>query len=155
MFRRHKGHRYFLRAELNTRGYFQPTGLAVTAAALVVCWWSLIETALDFALADSDTGLAATIGTRLIVVLSGLAVVLETRIARQVFCFLCGMSVLALAPTITIQPDETLVRPAVSIIDCATKLLFVACVFFSSTKKTWTGVPVVESADNASPKTDF
>ena len=133
MFRR-KSHGYFPQGERSDQVDFLPSGRAVTASALFVCWWALIETALDFALTDSDFALIATIGTRLIVLLFGLAVVLEMRIARPVLCFLCATTLLALAPTIAIRSDETLVRPAISIIDCATKLLFLGCVFFSSAK---------------------
>ncbi|MBB5469753.1 hypothetical protein HDG32_005902 [Paraburkholderia sp. CI2] len=132
MLSKHTGHRFSPQAEPHASACSQPTGRAVIIAALVVCWWALIETALDFAMTDGDTALATTIGTRLIVTVSGLAVVLEARIARPFFCFLCAMSILAVAPTIALQFNDSLLQPAVSFIGCATKALFLTCAFVSA-----------------------
>ncbi|MGF6921058.1 hypothetical protein [Paraburkholderia sp. 40] len=132
MISKQTGHRFVPHADPNASGSSAPPGLAVITAALVVCWWAQIETALDFAMTDGDTALATTIGTRLIVIVSGLAVVLEARIARPFFCFLCAMSILAVAPTVALQFNDSLLQPAVSFIDCATKALFLTCAFISA-----------------------
>jgi len=117
---------------LDARSGPEPLGFAITMSALVVCWWELIEIALDFTSIDADT-LATTIGTRLIVVVCGLAVVLESRIARSVLCFLCAISALAIAPALAaVHLTEPLLQPAVAFIDCVTKLLFLACALVSS-----------------------
>ncbi|MGF6640839.1 hypothetical protein [Paraburkholderia sp. MM6662-R1] len=135
MFSKRTGHRCFPRAETkasNGSSIGRPAGLAVTISALVVCWWELIKITLDFALTDSDAALGATVGTRLIVVVSGLAVVGDAPFARPVFCFLCAMSVLAVGPAIPLELTDSLLVPAVSFIDCVTKTLFLACAFASS-----------------------
>ncbi|REG48828.1 hypothetical protein B0G80_5133 [Paraburkholderia sp. BL6669N2] len=132
MISKHTGHRFVPHTDPNASGCRAPPGPAVIISALVVCWWTLIETALDFAMTDSGTALAVIIGTRLIVIVSGLAVVLEARIARPFVCFLCAMSILAVAPTIALQFNDSLLQPAVSFIDCATKALFLTCTFVSA-----------------------
>jgi len=116
---------------LDARRGLEPSGFAVTISALVVCWWELIEIALDFTSTD-DATLATTIGTRLIVVVCGLAVVLDSRIARPVFCFLCAMSALAIAPALAaVHLTGPLLQPAVAFIDCVTKIGFLACAHIS------------------------
>jgi len=155
MFSTRTGHRFFPQAEPDACGSFHPNGLAIIISTLVVCWWALIEAALDFVLIDSDTALATSIATRLIVVVSGCAVVLESRIARTVFCFLCAMSVLALASAVALQFNEPLLRPAVCLVDSATKALFLGCAFISSTKshaRHWRNDILAFAPDLVSPR---
>jgi hypothetical protein len=120
-------HRFLARAGTNANDSRHPGGLVLRTSALVICWWSLVETALDFALIDGDTALAPAIGTRLIALACGLAVALDLRLARPVFRFLCAMSVLALAPTLALGFNGSLVQPVVSFIDCATKAFYLIC----------------------------
>ena len=101
--------------------------IQVTISALVVCWWTLIELALDFTSTDDDKALATTIGFQLLLVVCGLAVVLDSRIARAVFCFLCAMSVLAIGPALAVQLTGSPAQHVIAFMDCATRLLFLAC----------------------------
>ncbi|MEX3950743.1 hypothetical protein AB4Y40_23660 [Paraburkholderia sp. EG287B] len=132
MFSKRTRHGDLPQPALDARSGIEPSGLATTVSALVVCWWELIEIALDFTSTD-DAALATTIGTRLIVVVCGLAVVLNSRIARSVFCFLCAMSALAIAPALAaVHLTGPLLQPAVAFIDCVTKILFLASSLLSS-----------------------
>jgi len=116
----------------NPRYRRQPDSARLTISALVVCWWTLIELTLDFTSID-DKALAATIALQFLLVVCGLAVVLDSRIARAVFCFLCAMSVLAIAPALAVQLTGSPHNRVIAFMDCTTKLLFLACKLLSST----------------------
>ena len=62
MFSKRTRHEALPQPTLDARGGLEPPGLAVTISALVVCWWELIEMALDFT--SIDDALATTIGNR-------------------------------------------------------------------------------------------
>ncbi|MGF6918472.1 hypothetical protein [Paraburkholderia sp. 40] len=115
MFIKRVGHRYFLRAELKAsdeNDIDRLAGRARTILVLAICWWALIETTLDFVLTDGDAALAATIATRPIVVVTGLAVIVDAPFARPTFCFLCAMSVLAVGPAIPLEFRDSRLAPA-------------------------------------------
>jgi hypothetical protein len=149
MFIKRAPHRFFSHAGRQTsdeNGIEQPAGPAITILALAICWWALIQTTLDFVLTDGDVALSGTIGTRLIEVVAGLAVVVDARFARPTFCFLCAMSVLAVGPRIPIEFTDSLLASAMSFIDCLAKTLFLVCALGLPAWKSGKGKDVSQSA---------
>ncbi|TDG02130.1 hypothetical protein E1N52_41300 [Paraburkholderia guartelaensis] len=105
----------------------QPTaGHALMIATLLICWWSLVETALDFVTGNGNRDFASAIAANLIVVIAGLAVVMNVRFAREIFAFLCGVSILALGSRLPLAFGDSLWMPLISLVDCGSKLVFLA-----------------------------
>ncbi|MCP3705580.1 hypothetical protein M3I54_00995 [Paraburkholderia sp. CNPSo 3274] len=102
----------------------RPAGHALTIVTLSICWWSLVETVLDFVTGNGCTAFAAAIAANLIVVTVGLAVVMNVRFAREIFAFLCGVSILALGSGIPLAFSDSMWIPLISLIDCGSKLAF-------------------------------
>lgn len=92
---------------------------------LVVCGWSLIEAPLELNDADAHAGLLALLLSKLLVVGIGLAAVAKARLARETFAFLCGASVLAIAPAIPMEFNHSFAIAIFSSIECSSKA---ACV---------------------------
>jgi len=93
-------------------------------ATLLICWWSLVETALDFVTGNGNRDFASAIAANLIVVIAGLAVVMNVRFAREIFAFLCGVSILALGSRLPLAFGDSLWMPLISLVDCGSKLAF-------------------------------
>ena len=56
-------------SERVVRGGVQPpVGHALMIATLLICWWSLVETALDFVTGNGNSDFASAIAANLIVV---------------------------------------------------------------------------------------
>ncbi|CAB3791186.1 hypothetical protein LMG28614_03244 [Paraburkholderia ultramafica] len=102
---------------------------AVIAATLVVCSWTLIETALDFLWTISEAAFAAALSARLVLLGAGIASLVRVRHAATVFSFLCAMSVFALAPSTPVAFDQSALLGCVVVIDCVTKAYFLACLY--------------------------
>ncbi|REG57671.1 hypothetical protein B0G80_0296 [Paraburkholderia sp. BL6669N2] len=92
---------------------------------LVVCGWSLIEAPLELNGADAHAGLLALLLSKLLVVGTGLAAVAKARFARGTFAFLCGASVLAIAPALPMEFNHAFAIAIFSSIECFSKA---ACV---------------------------
>jgi hypothetical protein len=101
---------------------FRPT---MTFLILGVCWWSLIELVLELGTGGGDTPQIGVIaGARLAVIVSGLAAVADVRLARNIFFFLCAVSVLAIAPNLPLQFDRSVAVSLISLVECAGKATF-------------------------------
>ncbi|MFB9128684.1 hypothetical protein E2553_05470 [Paraburkholderia dipogonis] len=92
---------------------------------LVVCGWSLIEAPLELGGTDIRAGLLALLVSKLVVVGTGLAAVAKARFARGIFAFLCGASVLAIAPALPMEFIHSFPIAIFSSIECFSKA---ACV---------------------------
>lgn len=92
---------------------------------LVVCGWSLIEAPLELGVSDAHAGLLALLLSKLVVVGTGLAAVAKARFARETFAFICGASVLAIAPALPIEFNQSFVMAMFSTVECFSKA---ACV---------------------------
>lgn len=92
---------------------------------LVVCGWSLIEAPLELGGADVHAGLLALLASKLVVLGTGLAAVTKARFARGIFAFLCGASVLAIAPALPMEFNHSFPIAVFSSIECFGKA---ACV---------------------------
>lgn len=92
---------------------------------LVVCGWSLIEAPLELGVSDAHAGLLALLGSRLVVVGTGLAAVAKARFARETFAFICGASVLAIAPALPMEFNQSFAIAIFSSVECFSKA---ACV---------------------------
>ncbi|MDB5789364.1 hypothetical protein [Caballeronia mineralivorans] len=92
---------------------------------LVVCGWSLIEAPLELGMSDAHAGLFALLLSKLVVVGTGLAAVAKARFARETFAFLCGASVLAIAPALPTEFNRSFAMAIFSTVECLSKA---ACV---------------------------
>ncbi|MFM0085045.1 hypothetical protein P0D72_40270 [Paraburkholderia sediminicola] len=92
---------------------------------LVVCGWSLIEAPLELGVSDAYAELLALLLSKLVVVGTGLAAVAKARLARGTFAFICGASVLAIAPALPMEFNQSFSIAMFSTVECFSKA---ACV---------------------------
>ena len=92
---------------------------------VVVCGWSLIEAPLELDVSDAYAGVFALVLSKLVLIGTGLAAVAKVRFARQTFAFICGASVLAIAPGLPMEFEQSFAIAMISTVECFTKA---ACV---------------------------
>lgn len=92
---------------------------------LVVCGWSLIEAPLELGVSDAHTVVLALLLSKLVVVGTGFAAVAKARFARETFAFICGASVLAIAPALPTEFNQSFAMAMFSTVECFSKA---ACV---------------------------
>jgi hypothetical protein len=92
---------------------------------LVVCGWSLIEAPLELNVSDAYAGVLALVLSKLVLIGTGLAAVAKVRFAREVFAFICGASVLAIAPGLPTEFKQSFAIAMISAVECISKA---ACV---------------------------
>ena len=92
---------------------------------LVVCGWSLAEAPLELSVSDVRAGLLALLLSKLVVVGTGLAAFAKARFARKTFAFICGASILAIAPALPMEFNQSFAIAVFSTIECLSKA---ACV---------------------------
>jgi hypothetical protein len=51
---------------------------------------------------------------------------MNVRFAREIFAFLCGVSILALGSRVPLAFGDSLWMPLISLVDCGSKLVFLA-----------------------------
>lgn len=102
---------------------------------LVVCGWSLIEAPLELGGADVHAGLLALLVSKLVVVGTGLAAVAKARFARGIFAFLCGASVLAIAPALPMEFNHSFAIAIFSSIECFSKAAYVVAFAVTSARE--------------------
>ncbi|MGF6539005.1 hypothetical protein [Paraburkholderia youngii] len=101
-----------------------PAGHALTIATLLICWWTLVETALDFVTGYGNWDFASAIAANVMVGIAGLAAVMNVRFAREIFAFICGVGILALGSGLPLAFGDSLWIPLISLVDCGGKLVF-------------------------------
>ncbi|WP_147394007.1 hypothetical protein [Paraburkholderia sp. BL23I1N1] len=72
-----------------------------------------------------DAMLPAAVAARLIVVLEDFTAVMDVRFARAIFVFLCGTSVIAIAPMLPLEFKDSALVVFVSLVECVGKAAFV------------------------------
>ncbi|MFM0092974.1 hypothetical protein PQR46_39565 [Paraburkholderia sediminicola] len=92
---------------------------------LVVCGWSLIEAPLELGVSNARAGLLALLLSKLVVVGTGLAAFANARFGRETFAFICGASILAVAPALPMEFNQSFAIAVFSTIECLSKA---ACV---------------------------
>ena len=95
------------------------------ALVLVVCAWSLIEAPLELDVSAPATGVLALLLSKLVVVGTGVAAIAKVRLARGTFAFICGASLLAVAPGLPMEFKQSFAIALFSTIECFSKA---ACV---------------------------
>lgn len=100
-------------------------GRTVTALIFAICGWSLIEAPFEYTASNDDTRLLALVVAKLIIVVAGVAAIADARFARGIFAFICGTSVLAIAPGLPIEFKHSVAISLLSLIECAGKTAFV------------------------------
>ncbi|MGF6806126.1 hypothetical protein OKW30_001252 [Paraburkholderia sp. Clong3] len=98
-----------------------------TPLIIFVCWYSLIEVPSEFGMGNNDAMLPAAVVARLIVIVEGFAAVVDVRFARAIFVFLCGTSVIAIAPMLPLEFKESTLIVFISLVECVGKTAIVVC----------------------------
>lgn len=76
------------------------TRRAMQISTGLLCLWSVLETPLEFAPADDPTRVAALVASKCLLLAVGAAAICGVRYTRAAFAVVCGVSVLAVAPTL-------------------------------------------------------
>jgi uncharacterized membrane protein len=105
------------------------------ALVLFVCGWSLIETPLELGVSGVQAGLLALLVSKLVVVGTGIAAVARTRFAREVFGFICVASILAIAPALPMEFNQSFAIAMFSTIECFSKAACVIAFGFASSRE--------------------
>ncbi|RFU48835.1 hypothetical protein [Paraburkholderia sp. DHOC27] len=101
---------------------------------VAVCGWSLLETPLELGGADAQVGLLALLVSKLVMLAAGLAAVANLRFARGTFAFICGASVLAIAPALPLEYKQSFAIATVSTVECLVKAACVVAYGFVSSR---------------------
>jgi hypothetical protein len=96
------------------------------ALVIAVCGWALVETPLELGGSPDFTALLAVAVSKVLIILIGTAAVVNLRFARQVFTFLCGASVFAIAPALPLEYARSVGIAIVSTVECIGKAACVA-----------------------------
>ena len=91
---------------------------------LCVCSWSMFETCFEIGTAHDNLQLCALLVAKLVWLLVGGATILDNRAGRVIFAFLCGVSILAVAPAL---PSEYVISKPISVVLLVECLLKTAC----------------------------
>jgi hypothetical protein len=93
---------------------------------LVVCGWALIEAPMELGGSISSTALLAVVVSKVLIGLIGTAAFANLRFARQVFTFICGVSVFAIAPALPLEYTRSVAIALMSTVECVVKAVCVA-----------------------------
>jgi hypothetical protein len=99
---------------------------------LTVCAWSLIEAPLELDMSDPVTGVLALLVSKLVVVGTGLAAFAKVRFAYGMFAFICGASLLAVAPALPTEFKQSFAIALFSTIECFSKAACVMAIGLAS-----------------------
>lgn len=100
------------------------SGRTMTVLILAICGWSLIEAPFERGASNDDTWLLALVVAKLIIIVAGVAAIADVRFARGIFAFICGTSVLAIAPALPLEFRHSVAIFLLSLIECAGKTAF-------------------------------
>jgi hypothetical protein len=100
-------------------------GRLFTTTVIVVCVWALIEAPLELGGSLNSTALLAVAASKVLIILIGMAAIVNLRFARQVFTFICGASVFAIAPALPLEYTRSVAIAIFSTVECIAKA---ACV---------------------------
>jgi hypothetical protein len=103
--------------------------MKATSVAVVLA--TIIESPIEM-ISASPAEVFFELSEKIIVVLLAAASCFAIRLCRSVFCFLCGCSVLAIAPTLPLLFNRFPLAGWLSTIECIFKAVFVALSVFKS-----------------------
>ena len=101
----------------------------------VVCVWALIETPLELDTSDARAAVLALFLSKLVVFGIGLAAIAKARFARGTFAFICGASVLAIAPSLPMEFNQSLAIGIISSVECFIKAACVIAFLITSSRE--------------------
>jgi hypothetical protein len=115
-----------------------------------VCGWSLIETPLEIGALNLNSWLLALAVSKFIVILIGTAAIARVRVARAIFAFICGASMLAIVPALPFVYARSVEIAMISTAECVLKAACLCALCLSSfQKKLRRGRPV--TVDRGTP----
>ncbi|MEM5383359.1 hypothetical protein VSR68_07120 [Paraburkholderia phymatum] len=102
------------------------------ASVIAVCGWALIEAPLELGGSINSTSLLALVASKILIGLIGTAAIVNLRFARQVFMFICGASVFAIAPALPLEYTHSVPVALFSTVECLGKAACVASFVIAS-----------------------
>ena len=102
------------------------------ASVVVACGWALIEAPLELGGANNSAYLLAVVASKALMCLIGAATIVNLRFARQVFTFICGVSVFAIAPGLPLEYTRCFPIALISTVECLAKAACVASFVIAS-----------------------
>ncbi|MEX3919692.1 hypothetical protein AB4Y43_26190 [Paraburkholderia sp. BR10872] len=100
--------------------------LLFNASVIAVCVWAVIETPLELGGALDRTGLLALVASKVLLGFIGTAAIANLRFTRQVFTFICGVGVFAIAPALPLEYSRSVAIAIFSTVECIGKAACVA-----------------------------
>jgi hypothetical protein len=94
-------------------------------SVVAVCVWILIEAPLELSGSIDLTSLLAVLASKVLICLVGAGAIVDLRLTRYVFAFICASSVFAVAPALPLEYVHSVALALVSMVECLGK---VACV---------------------------
>ncbi|MEM5425273.1 hypothetical protein [Paraburkholderia ferrariae] len=94
-------------------------------SVMAVCCWILIEAPLELSGSIDSTSLLAVVASKVLICLIGVGAIVDLRLTRHVFAFICASSVFAVAPALPIEYAHSVALALVSTVECLVKA---ACV---------------------------
>jgi hypothetical protein len=101
-------------------------------SVIVVCCWILIEAPLELSGSINSTSLLAVVASKVLICLIGFAAIVDLRLTRHVFAFICAASVLAVAPALPLEYKRSIALALVSTVECLGKAACVAAFVMAS-----------------------
>ncbi|MEX3968339.1 hypothetical protein AB4Y42_40275 [Paraburkholderia sp. EG286B] len=114
------------RVQKNPVGFAQKCDVLYNAFVIAVCSWAIVELPLELGGSIDPTGLLALVTSKILLGLIGTAAIANLRFARQVFTFICGMGVLAIAPALPLEYTHSVAVAVFSTVECIGKAACVA-----------------------------
>jgi hypothetical protein len=94
-------------------------------SVMAVCCWILIEAPLELSGSIDSTALLAVVVSKVLICLIGVGAIVDLRLTRHVFAFICASSVFAVAPALPLEYARSGALALVSMGECLVKA---ACV---------------------------
>ncbi|MGF6483891.1 hypothetical protein [Paraburkholderia sp. JPY419] len=114
---------------------------------IVVCCWTLIEAPLELSGSIDSTSLLAVVASKVLVCLIGFAAIVDLRLTRHVFAFICAASVFAVAPALPLEYTHSIALALVSTVECLGKGACVVAFALAA----WNGDSVSERLSEGHP----
>ena len=102
------------------------------ASVVVVCGWALIEAPLELDGLINSAYFLAVVASKALMCLIGAAAIANLRFARQVFIFICGVGVFAIAPGLPLEYMHCFSIALISTVECFAKVACVALFVIAS-----------------------
>ena len=123
--KRARGTHYASKVSLNTDDMASRPEHLFKLSVVAVCCWILIEAPLELSGSIDSTSLLAVVVSKVLICLIGVGAIVDLRLTRHVFAFICATGVFAVAPALPLEYAHSVALALVSTVECPGKA---ACV---------------------------